>query len=165
MTGTTGTRAVVTLPTDTSILVTRGFAAPSPLVYRACTEPGPVRRWWSGGTAEVRVADVEPRVGRRWRIVVVGDGYVVGLHGEYREVVPGARIVRTEVDEGAPDAQAHAALCTYTFTGTGTGDRSTVSLLTALRTRDQRDALLESGMAEGLQASWDLLEQVALSLR
>jgi uncharacterized protein YndB with AHSA1/START domain len=163
MTGTTGTRAVVTLPTDTSILVTRGFAAPPHLVYRACTEPDPVRRWWSGGTAEVRIAEVEPRVGGRWRIVVVGDGYAVGLHGEYREVVPGARIVRTEVDEGTPDAEANAALCTYTFTGTG--DRSTVSVLTALRTADQRDALLDSGMAEGVQASWDLLEQVARSLR
>jgi uncharacterized protein YndB with AHSA1/START domain len=163
MTGTAGAAAVATLPTDTSVLVTRGFAAPPQHVYRACTEPDLVRRWWSGGAAEVRIAQVEPRVGARWRVVVVGDGYVVGLHGEYREVVPGARIVRTEVDEGAPDAEAHAALCTYTFIGAG--DRSTVSLLTALRTRDQRDALLDSGMAHGVQASWDLLEQVAVSLR
>src|SRR5690242_11697886 len=106
MTGTAGDMAVVTLPTATSILVTRGFAAPPDRLYRACTEPDLVRRWWSGGTGEVPVVEVDLRVGGRWRCVVVGDGYVVGSHGVYREVAPGARIVRTEVDEGAPDAEA-----------------------------------------------------------
>ena len=163
MTGTAGERAVVTLPTDASILVTRGFAAPRHGLYRACTEPDLVRRWWGGGTGEVPVVEVDLRVGGRWRCVVVGDGSVVGSHGTYREIVPGARIVRTEVDEGAPDAEAHAAVCTYAFAGAG--DRSTVSLLTALRTPEHRDALLDSGLAEGVATTWGLLERVAQSLR
>src|SRR5690349_15131748 len=162
MTGTTGITAVVTLPTDTSVLVTRGFAAPPDRIYRACTEPDLVRRWWSGGPEEVPVAEVDLRVGGLWRCVVVGDGYIVGSHGVYREIVPNARIVRTEVDDGAPDAEAHAALCTYTFAATGAG--STLSLLTALRTREQRDALLDSGLDEGVATTWELLERVAQSL-
>jgi uncharacterized protein YndB with AHSA1/START domain len=162
MTGTAGGTASVTLPTDTSVLVAREFAAPAHGVYRACTEPALVRRWWGGGTGEVTVAEVDLRVGGAWRFVVVGDGFEVGIHGLYREVVPGARIVCTEVDEGAPDAEANAALCTYAFHDAGR--RSTVALLTELRTREDRDALLDSGMEQGIQESWDLLEQVAVSL-
>ena len=161
MTGTVGATAVVTLPTSASILVTRAFAAPPQQVYRAVTVPGLLRRWCSGGTDEVRVAEVDLRVGGRWRTVIVGDGYTVGSHGVFHELVPGARIVRTEVDEGAPDAEAHAALCTYTFTGTADG--STVSLLTMLRSWEDRDALLDSGLAEGVTAIWELWEQVARS--
>jgi uncharacterized protein YndB with AHSA1/START domain len=40
--------AVVTLPSDTQILITREFDAPRHLVYRAWTTPELVRRWWSG---------------------------------------------------------------------------------------------------------------------
>jgi uncharacterized protein YndB with AHSA1/START domain len=163
MTGTAGGTATVTLPTGTSVLVTWEFAAPAHLVYRACTEPDLVRRWWSGGTGEVAVAEVDLRVGGRWRFVVVGDGFEVGFHGVYRELVPGARIVCTEVDEGAPDAEANATLCTYTFRDAG--PRATVALLTEVRTPEDRDALLDSGMEQGVQDSWVLLEQLAMSLR
>ena len=160
-----GGTVAVTLPTDTSVLLTRGFVAPPQLVYRALTEPDPVRRWWGGGSdGSTRVtAEVDLRVGGRWRFVVTGDGYAVGVHGVYRELVPGARIVCTEVDEGHPDGEAGAALCTYTFRGAP--GHTVVALLTAMRTREDRDALLDSGMHEGVHASWGLLEQVALALR
>lgn len=38
--------AVVTLPTDTQILITREFAAPRHLVHRAWTTPELIMRWW-----------------------------------------------------------------------------------------------------------------------
>lgn len=155
--------ATVTVPTDTSILVTREFAAPRHRVFRAWTEPGLVRRWWSGGEGRVEVADIDLRVGGAWRFVIVGDGYEVGFHGVYREIVPDTLIMCTEVYEDAPDAEANAALCTYTFRETDRG--STVALLTEMRTPEDRDALLDSGMEEGVQASWELLEHVAVSLR
>jgi uncharacterized protein YndB with AHSA1/START domain len=163
MTEPVGGTAVVTLPTDTSILVTRWFAAPPHLVYRCYTEPDLVRRWWGGGEGEVTVAAMDLHVGGGWRFVVAGDDYEVGFHGVYRQIVLGARIVCTEVDEGAPDAEANAALCTYTFLPAGAG--TTVGLLTQMPTREGRDGILDSGVEKGIQASWDLLEQVALSLR
>jgi len=153
----TGRPVTVTLPTDTSVLVTREFAAAPHPLYRACTDPHLVRRWWGGGTGEVTVAELDLRVGGRWRFVVAGDGYEVASHGVYHLIVPGARIVCTEAYEDQPDA-----LCTYTFRSTG--GRTTVGLLTALRTREERDAMLDSGMEQGVAASWDLLERVALAL-
>lgn len=156
--------AVVTLPTDTQVLITREFAAPRHLVYRAWTTPELIKRWWSGGMGEVTVADVDLRPGGTWRYVMVtDDGMEVGFHGEYREVVPNERIVCTETFEGMPEEAGEPALCTYTFTEND--GRTTVTLLTEVATKELRDFILDSGMETGMQAGWDLVEQIALSLR
>src|ERR671920_1676029 len=98
--------AVVTLPTDTQILITREFAAPKHLVYRAWTEPELIKRWWSAKRGEVTVAEVDLRVGGMWRFVMVtDDGFEVAFHGVYREIVENERIVCTEVYEGMPDGE------------------------------------------------------------
>jgi uncharacterized protein YndB with AHSA1/START domain len=95
--------AVVTLPTDEQILITREFAAPKHLVYKAWTTPELVKRWWSSDLGEVAIADIDLRVGGMWRYVMVTtDGFEVAFHGEYREIVPNERIVSTEVYEDTP---------------------------------------------------------------
>ncbi len=38
--------AVVTLPSDTEILITRQFDAPAALVWEALTRPEHIKRWW-----------------------------------------------------------------------------------------------------------------------
>ena len=65
--------AVVTLPTDTQILITREFAAPKHLVYKAWTTPELIKRWWTRSGARSRSADVDLRVGGKWRYVMVAD--------------------------------------------------------------------------------------------
>ncbi|MDN5929561.1 MAG: hypothetical protein L0I24_00595 [Pseudonocardia sp.] len=77
-----------------------------------------------------------------------------------REIVPDALIVCTEVYEGAPDSGA--ARCSYAFAEAG--GRTTVTLLTELPSKEIRDVLLATGMETGLQAGWDILEQMAVSL-
>jgi uncharacterized protein YndB with AHSA1/START domain len=162
--GSSGT-AVVTVPSDTQILIKREFAAPRHLVYRAFTEPELIKRWWSGGLGTVTSAEADLRVGGKWRYVMTANaGFEVAFHGEYREIVPNERIVCTEVFEGAPGADAGSSLCTYTFTDQG-GERTTVTLLTEVESKEVRDAILNSGMETGVQAGWDMLEQIAISLR
>ena len=39
--------AVVTLPSDTEILITRAFDAPADLVFKAYTTPEMVKQWWA----------------------------------------------------------------------------------------------------------------------
>jgi uncharacterized protein YndB with AHSA1/START domain len=64
-----------------------------------------IKRWWAGERGTVTIADVDLRVGGRWRYVLVADGGLeVAFHGEYREIFPHTRIVNTEVFEGIPDA-------------------------------------------------------------
>ncbi|HEX6389282.1 MAG TPA: SRPBCC domain-containing protein, partial [Solirubrobacteraceae bacterium] len=113
MTTSSGT-AVVTLPADDQILITREFAAPPHLVYRAWTEPDLVQRWWSGQRGKVVSAEIDLRVGGTWRFVMTAnEGFEVAFHGEFLELVPGERIVQTEVYEGMPNARA---VDTLTFT-------------------------------------------------
>ncbi|HZE05133.1 MAG TPA: SRPBCC domain-containing protein, partial [Solirubrobacteraceae bacterium] len=56
-------RAVVTLPSDTQIAITRRFDAPAALVYRVWTTPELVRRWWPARRGEMTVAEIDLRVG------------------------------------------------------------------------------------------------------
>ena len=162
MTAVTSSRtAKVTLPTDEQILITREFDAPKHLVYKAYTTPELVSRWWTAKRGEMTVAEIDLRVGGTWRYVMVTpDGFEVGFHGEYREIVENERIVSTEVYEGMPEGEA-----LDTLTLTEVDGRTTLSILVQHTSKEHRDAHIDSGMEDGLQDALDLLEQVAVSLR
>jgi uncharacterized protein YndB with AHSA1/START domain len=158
---TTSGTAKVTLPTDEQILITREFAAPKHLVYKAYTTPDLVRRWWSGERGEVTSCEIDLRVGGTWRYVMVAnEGFEVAFHGEYREIVPNERLVMTEVYEGMPNAEAVDHI-----TFTETDGRTTLTMLVQHRNQEDRDAHLNSGMEAGMQEAMDRLEQMAVSLR
>jgi uncharacterized protein YndB with AHSA1/START domain len=161
---TRGGGAVVTLPNDTQILVTREFAAPRHLVYKAWTTPELVKRWWNAKRGEVTVAEIDLRVGGRWRYVMIADdGFEVAFHGQFREIVVNERIVSTEVYEGVPAGQPNdGTVNTATFQQSG--DRTILTLLIQAPSKQVRDAILQSGMEAGLQDALELLEQVAASL-
>jgi len=157
---TSGT-AVVTLPADDQILITREFDAPKHLVYRAYTTPDLVRRWWAGKRGEVTSCEIDLRVGGKWRYVMNAQGgFEVAFHGEFREIVPDERIVSTEVFEGAPDAEV-----VNIVTFTEAGGRTRLELLTQCPDQATRDAIMGSGMEVGMQEGMDILEQVAIELR
>ena len=150
--------AVVTLPADTQILITREFDAPRHLVFLAWTRPELIKRWWSGGQGEVTSVEVDLRAGGRWRYVMVDDGGTeAAFHGEYRQVIPDERIVSTEVCETIPEAEA---VITLTLTETGSG--TTLTLLEQHTSQENRDRYLEFG--NSLQQAMDRLEQAAISI-
>ena len=152
--------AVVTLPTDTQILITREFDAPKHLVYKAWTTPELIKRWWSGERGEVTLAEVDLRVGGMWRFVLIANaGFEVAFHGEYREIVPNERLVNTEVYEAIPD---DFAVNTLTFSEKD--GRTTLTMLVDHNSKEARDGHIDSGMEGGMQEAMDKLEKVAISL-
>jgi uncharacterized protein YndB with AHSA1/START domain len=140
------------------------FDAPRHLVFRACTEPDLVKRWWSGQRGEVTSAEIDLRVGGRWRYVMVAhDGAAVAFHGTYREIVPDERIVSTELYEGAPGVtEDDATVNTVTFTEVD--GRTTLTTLVECPSKEIRDVIIDSGMEGGMQEAFDRLEEVAASL-
>jgi uncharacterized protein YndB with AHSA1/START domain len=135
-------------------------------VYEAWTTPELVKRWWHANRGEVTVAEIDLRVGGRWRYLsVTPDGSEVGFHGEYRDLVPNERIVSTEVYEGVPqgDGPEQGTLNTATFTEKD--GRTTLTILVEAPSKEIRDAIIDSGMEAGMQDALDLLEQAAISLR
>lgn len=161
MAATTGKRrAVVSLPSDTQVLITRVFDSPRHVVFRAWTTPGLIAKWWHANRGEVTSIDVDLRPGGRWRYVMrAHEGFEVAFHGMYREVVPNEQIICTEVFEGVPEAEA---VTTTTFAEAD--GRTTVSILVEHKNKQFRDMHVESGMEDGLQDALDLLAGVAADL-
>ncbi|MGZ5290804.1 MAG: SRPBCC family protein [Actinomycetota bacterium] len=157
-------KATVATPTDTQILIAREFDAPKHLIYRAYTEPELIKQWWSGKRGEVTSAEVDLRVGGRWRYVMTAnEGFEVAFHGTYREIVPNERLVSTELYEGVPDVtEDDATVNTTTFVEVG--GRTTLTTLVECHTKEIRDLIIGSGMEGGMQEAMDRLEQVSISL-
>ena len=162
MTTTSGT-AKVTLPADTQILITREFGAPRRNVWRAYTDPELIKRWWAGDKGTVTSAEVDLRVGGRWRYVMTANGgFEVAFRGEYREIAEPERLVNTEIFEGIPDPDDHVGVITLTLTEKD--GRTYLEALCEYGDKATRDAVIDSGMESGMQESYDALEQVAVSL-
>jgi uncharacterized protein YndB with AHSA1/START domain len=148
--------AVVTLPSNSEILITRAFDAPANLVFEAWTTPDLVKRWWAGDRGEVTEAQIDLRIGGRWRWVMTANGgFEAAFSGEYLEIDRPHRLVRTEVFEMVPDAEA---ISTITFEESN--GVTTLKILGRYPSQEHRDAALASGMEAGLQTSLDELEEL-----
>jgi uncharacterized protein YndB with AHSA1/START domain len=154
--------AKVTLPADEEILITREFAAPRHLVYKAYTTPELVSRWWPGHRGKMESAEIDLRVGGKWRYVMNAHGeQEVAFNGEFSEVVENERLVTTEAYEGAPPGSA-PALNIVTFEESD--GRTTLTILMRVVSREVRDMIIGTGMEGGMQEGMDLLEEVAREL-
>jgi uncharacterized protein YndB with AHSA1/START domain len=154
--------AVLTLPSDTEILMVREFDAPPELVFKAYTTPECVKRWWAGKRGTVTVAEIDLRVGGQWRYVMIAEGgFEVAFHGEYQEIVPNEKLVNTEIFEGAPEAGAAIVTCTFEALDDG---RTRLHMLTAVDSKEVRDMIIGTGMESGAQEGLDILEQIAIEL-
>jgi uncharacterized protein YndB with AHSA1/START domain len=157
-------KAQVALPSDREVKVTRSFKAPKSLVYRAYTEPALVQRWllgppgWSMPVCEM---DVRPGGRFRWRWRNNQDGSEFGFSGTYKEVQPPSRIVNTEAYEPGtvggsyPDQEA---IITVTFTEEA-GVTTMVTLMD-FGSKEARDGAVATGMTDGMEQSYQLLDKV-----
>ena len=151
--------AVVTLPSDTDILITRHFDAPAATIFRAYTDPELVPRWWGFETSEWLVCEADVRVGGTWRYLTREEGgFEVGFHGTYLEVEEPTRLVSTEAFEGVPDPDDNASVNTLMLEESD--GVTTMTIHCRYPSQEVRDAVIESGMEGGMQVSLDRLEDV-----
>ena len=80
-----------------SLTLTRSYPVAPEKVWRAWTDPQALRRWWGpGGDQPVSVAQLDVRVGGRFRIVFGGpEGKDHEVQGVYKEVVQNRKLVFT----------------------------------------------------------------------
>lgn len=134
-----------------SITVVRRFAAPVTDVFAAWTDPALLRQWLAPGPCEVVEAVADARPGGRYRIAVADP--VGGLHvtsGEYREVVPGRRLVQTWTYEGPNAPGPYPTLLTVDFRALGP-ESTEITLL--------QEQLLTDADREGNREGWSLCFQ------
>ena len=80
----------------TSLEIKRFINAPPARVYAAWADPAQLKKWWGPEGVQTRnfVADV--RVGGKYQWDLLNqEGEEMTVHGEYRELVPGRKIVFT----------------------------------------------------------------------
>ncbi|MBT2501728.1 SRPBCC family protein [Curtobacterium sp. ISL-83] len=158
-----GKGTVTEVVDDTHVRITRGFAAPRHLLWRAHTEPELMRRWLLGPDGwEMTVCENDLVVGGSYRSAwaPVGDteGQPFGFEGENLVIDPERRIVTTERMTGAPFPANVNDL--------GFDEADGVTLVTLLITypdQVQRDMVLATGMTDGMEASYQRMETELLS--
>jgi uncharacterized protein YndB with AHSA1/START domain len=105
--------------TKPSLTIKRRLNAPPAKVYGAWTEPEKIAGWFGPeGVVTVR-AEMEVRVGGRFRIVMrAPDGEEHDVSGAYREVVPNERLVFSWAWRSTPERES---LVTVTLKADGDG--------------------------------------------
>lgn len=80
----------------TSLEITRFINAPPGRVYAAWTDPSELREWFVPENVRTRNITADVRVGGKYRWdLITQEGENWAAFGEYREVVPGKKIVFT----------------------------------------------------------------------
>ena len=83
--------AILTLPSDREICITRQFNAPAALVFTAWTTPEIVRRWWGSADMPLTQCEIDLRIGGAWPYVMAGGAHgELGWHGTYRDITRGS---------------------------------------------------------------------------
>lgn len=156
-------KAQVTTPSDREVKVTRSFRAPRALVYRAYTEPQLVKRWLLGPPGwTMPVCEMDVRVGGsyRWRWRSDEGNQEFGFSGTFREVQPASRLVHTEAYEPAVggDYPGEPAIVTVSFIEEA--GVTTVTTLIDFGSKEVRDAAVATGMTDGMEQSYQLLDSL-----
>jgi uncharacterized protein YndB with AHSA1/START domain len=142
--------------------MTRGFDAPRRRVFDAFTKPALLKRWLLGPPGwSMPVCEVDLRVGGAYRYVwrQDRDGTTMGMGGVYREIVVPERIISTErFDEAWYPGEAVGTLVFVEH-----GRKTTVTQTMVYQSREARDAVIKSGMAKGVTASYDRLADLLAS--
>jgi uncharacterized protein YndB with AHSA1/START domain len=143
-------------PSLPTIVITREFDAPPERVFRAFTEPDLVIQWLGPRRLTMRIEEYDARSGGSYRYLHVdGDGTEYGFHGVFHEVRPTERIVQTFTFEGEPDG---VSLDTATFEDLG--GRTRVIIQSLVDSFEARDAIVASGMGEGVREGYERLDEL-----
>jgi uncharacterized protein YndB with AHSA1/START domain len=134
-------------------------------VYRAYTEADLVEQWLGPRNYATRVETMEVRDGGRYRFINIDpEGNEFGFRGVFHGTPSPEGIVRTFEFEGAP---GHVSLESVKFEARGA--KTLVREWSAFQSVDDRDAMVEAGMAggviEGMERLDELLAKMALAAR
>jgi len=154
-----GKGTVTTIVDDTHVRITRAFEAPRALIWRAHTEPELMKRWLLGPDGWVMtVCELDPTPGAAYRYAWAPEeghgGEAFGFEGETLVVDPERRLVSTERMSGT---EFPGTVNDLTF-----DEADGVTLMTLYITyadAAQRDAILATGMTDGMETSYQRLER------
>jgi uncharacterized protein YndB with AHSA1/START domain len=140
--------------------MSREFDAPRDLLFRAYTDPELLVQWLGPRRLTMIVDHFDVRDGGTWRYVHRdADGSEYGFHGVFHGTPSEEGIVQTFEFEGTP---GHVALDSLVFEERD--GRTTVRTHSVFQSVQDRDAMVESGMEDGLEDSMNRLDELLARL-
>jgi uncharacterized protein YndB with AHSA1/START domain len=144
-------------PSDREIVVTRTFAAPARIVFKAWSTPELFMRWWAPKSLGVQLlsCEMDVRTGGKYRLEFGQDSSSSFVFfGKYLEVIPNERIVWTNEEE------TDGAVTTVTFE-----EKNGKTLLMLRDVYPTREAFEEgSGSIDGLPEQFAQLDDLLATL-
>ena len=144
------------------VVITREFNASRELVFKAFIDPMLYSQWQLGPKRlhfKMILDKFDPQNGGKYRYMHKSpDGHEYAFQGIYHEVFPPERIISTFEFEGQPE-KGHVSLQTFIFKEIS-GKRTHLTLKVVFQSVADRDAMLQSGMGEGINDSYDVLEEL-----
>jgi uncharacterized protein YndB with AHSA1/START domain len=142
------------------VLTERTFDAPRELVFRAFTEPDLLVQWLGPRQYTMTIERYEARDGGTYRYVHADDaGNAFGFHGVFHGDPSPDGWVQTFEFEGAPGNVSMDTLTLEERDGT-----TTVRTNSLFQSVEARDAMVQSGMADGMNQGYDRLEELLATL-
>jgi uncharacterized protein YndB with AHSA1/START domain len=136
--------------------VTRVFDAPRDLVYRAYTEPDLLVQWLGPRKYEMVIEEFDARAGGRWRYIHRDtDGNAYGFHGVFHGDPSPDGMTQTFEFDGAPGHVSLETLVLEEHDG-----RTTARTHSVYQSVEARNAMVESGMAEGMNDGFARLDEL-----
>ena len=142
------------------IRITREFDAPRAKVFRAHTDADLLVQWLGPRRLKMVIDHYDCRTGGSYRFLHVSDGNEFGFHGSFHEVRPSETIVQTFTFEGVPDGVALERLILEDL---GNG-RTRLTVTSLVESFEARDAILASGMEEGVREGYERLDELMARL-
>ena len=145
--------AVIDLPNEREVVITREFDAPITLVFGVFTtrDRAEMAR---AEREELKVCEIDLRVGGDYHHVFMGDdGTEASFRGTFLEIVPPTRVVATWLYDGWPEAEAIESLDLREAHGVTT-------LTYRLAFRDQIGRAPLPNIAKGIMANFDNVEDL-----
>jgi uncharacterized protein YndB with AHSA1/START domain len=151
---------IIAEPGVPQVRTERELDAPLDLVYRAFTEPELLAQWLGPRKYTMTVERFEPRDGGTWRYIHADDaGNEYGFHGVFHGDPSPEGIVQTFEFEGAP---GHVSLDTVTFEERD--GKTTVHTNSLFQSVEARDAMVNSGMGDGMSQGYERLDELVAKL-
>jgi uncharacterized protein YndB with AHSA1/START domain len=138
------------------VLTEREFNAPRDLVYRAFTDPDLLVQWLGPRHYTMTIDRYDMRDGGTYRYVHSDEGgNAFGFHGVFHGDPSPEGMVQTFEFEGAP---GHVSMDTVTFEEHD--GRTTVRTNSLFQSVEARDAMVQSGMADGMSEGYERLAEL-----
>jgi uncharacterized protein YndB with AHSA1/START domain len=151
---------IIAEPGMPQVVVTREFAASRELLFRAHTDPDLYVQWLGPRSLTMTIDHLDVRDGGTWRYVNRdADGMEYGFHGVYHGMPSPDGIVQTFEFEGTP---GHVALETVTFEERG--GRTLLRQNSVFQSVADRDGMMQSGAAQGINDSMERLDELIAKL-